>query len=338
MDDLLKPVKTVRNVKSNIEKFETLSLGEKNARNDLASSRNDILVSEVTNGTKNPSNKLRVSQGGRQPEIGNDRSVKNVIANEESENIKSDGQSLQSVDGTPTISSPEQALTILNGQPSAEQFEAVIQYLDDGVQKKNGFNIYVPSAAAAQILNVIVTHAIPDRWSTLSSATASKADKWIRRLLLSCVSSPAGLGALLARVQGLSASPQIKTPASSELATFKDTASFFDSMVYKNRFVRDLLSQVQSSTAKAGQQQALWTEATSLLAGSKILNVFLEASTRSELKEDIPAWLQDARYYSRWLGVNIVSAAISLAASNEDAWKMLAGFFKRALSLGHKGG
>lgn len=338
MEDLLKPVRTVRNVKSNIEKFETLSLGEKNTKNELASARNDILVSEVTNGTKKLSTRSRVSQEAKQGSSEIERTA-NVIANEDSKGVKDDEKNLRSVGGpAATISSPEQALAMLGGQTSVEEFESVVRYLDDGVRKKNGFNLHVPSAVAAQILNVLVARAIPDRWWTLSSTTATTTDKSIRRQLLSCMSSPAGLGALVARIQALSTSPQLKAPGSSEPAIFKDLVSFFNIMVYRRTFVRDLLSQVQSSPAKAGQQQALWTEATSLLGGSKILNAFLEASTRPELQENIPVWLKDARDYSRWLGGNIALAAINLAVSNADAWKMLAGFLKRSLSLGHKGG
>jgi hypothetical protein len=333
MDDLLKPVKTVRNVKSNIEKFETLSLRESNAKNDVVSTRN--VLSEVSNGTKASSKISRGSEDEANSENENHRPPKDLALVENIPPNKQKGQSLQTVDEA--ISSPDQASAILNDQPTQERFEAVIRYLDDGIQGKHPFNIHVPSAAAAQLLNVLVARVIPDRWWTLASTGASQADKAIKRLLLSCMSSPAGIGALLARVQGLLASSQLRQPGSSEHAIFKDTVSFFASMVYHKTFVKDLLSQIQSSGGKPGQQQALWTEATSSLAGSKILNVFLEAGAVSELKDEIPPWLQDARDYSRWLGVNIASSGISLAASNEEAWKMLASFLKRALSLGNRG-
>lgn len=333
MDDLLKPVKTVRNVKSNIEKFETLALRESQPKIDVISTKK--IISDISNGSKGSRNGWENEDGREQSANGNDIEMKDATSGGDIGINKSPVELVQSVDNQ--VSSPEQALVILKEQPADEVLEAVLRYLDDGIQRKHDFNIHIPSATAAQILNVLVISIIPDRWAILSSAGASKQDKEVKKLLLSCMNSTAGIGVLVARLQTLITSSQLRQPGSSQNATFKDTALFLASMLYHKTFIRGLVSQVQSSGAKPGQQQAVWVEATSLLAGSRILNVFQEASTISEVKDHIPSWLQDPKVYSRWLGGNIASAATTIPPNNEEAWKMLANFLKRALSLGQRG-
>lgn len=333
MDDLLTPVKTVRNVKTNIEKFETLSLRDTQGKNDVSSTRK--AMSEVVNGTGKFLNESKTLQERGSSLESNVRMAAYLQGSTNGKKKDLGEKSLQPDDGP--VSSPEQALSLLREQISEYRFEAVIQYLENGINGRHPFDIHIPSATAAQILRVLVTNVIPDRWAILNSTASSSADKVIRKSLTSCVSSVAGIGALTARIQHLSSSSQIKQPGSSQRAVFKETTSFFTSVIHRKAFLRDLLHQNQPSSSKPGQQQALWAEATSLFAGSKILNVFQEASTVSELKSEIPSWLQDPREYSEWLGMNIATAAISLAPAQEEAWKKVANLLKRALSLGHKG-
>jgi hypothetical protein len=333
MDDFLRPVKTVRSVKNNIEKFETLTLRESQAKNDIASTRR--IISEESNGTDTSSNILKDSEEGDESVDEHRHATEDPTRTEHAQKSKLLGESLQPMDGH--ISSPEQASAILKEQLTEQKFEAVIRYLEEGIRRKHNFNLHIPSAPAAQILNVLVTTVIPDRWANLSLTTASQVDKANKKSLLLCMSSTAGIGAVLARIQSLLTSPRIRQPGSSYHAVFQETVSFFTSMVQQKTFVRELLFRIESSAGKPGQKQAVWAETTSLFAGSKILNIFLEASTKSELTSIIPSWLQDPRDYSRWLGLSIATAAISIAPSLEEAWRMLANFLKRALSLGHKG-
>lgn len=330
MDDLLKPVKTVRNVKSNVEKFETLSLRDQQSKNDLISTKK---TSSDSNGSNSPLDVLSKSAEQEGPGAADDHVTKDVVQSVDRRNSERD--SLQRIDGS--IFSPEQALEILKQQPTEKSFAAVMRYLEDGIHKKHNFSLHIPSAPAAQILNVLVANTIPDRWDILNSNTASRANKSIRKSLLLCMSSVAGIGALVTRIRSLLESPQISKARSSQHIIFKDIVSFFRNVVVQKTFVKDLQHRTQSSVGKPGQAQALWTEATSLLAGSKILNVFLEASAMPELKDQIPSWLQDPKEYCGWLGVNVAYAVISLAPVTEEAWKMLANLLKRALSLSHKG-
>jgi hypothetical protein len=356
MDDLLKPVKTVRNVQSNIEKFETLSLREKQAKGDAPTKRK--ILAEVSNGPESissmaltkPKDKDKSEESEKREKSDKreelihqmDPTTKDANFSVNDVNQSEHGQSFNSADRSirpdiSSITSPEKAWDILKQQPTEDAFEAVMRYLENGIKKKHDFNIHTPSAPAAQILNTLVTDIVPDRWEILNSNTVSRTDKAIRKSLLLCMSSTAGMGAVIARIQSLLTSPHIKNAGSSQYIVFKDTVLFFKSMTYQKTFVRDLLFQTRSSGGKYGQEQAVWAEATSLLAGSKILNVFLEASAMSELRSEIPSWLQDAKEYSGWLGVNISSAAIGITASMEQAWKMLANLLKRALSLANKG-
>jgi hypothetical protein len=332
MDDFLTPVTTVRKVKSNIERFETLSLRENQAKDDVFPTRKTI--PEISDGTTRLSNTLKKTE-----EIEQSVNGKNHITNGDTQ--KEDG--LNSKEGdiprlvTEPISSPEQALAILKEQPTEEAFKDAIRYLNDGIQGKHNFSIYIPSASAAQVLNALVTYAIPDRWAILNTGAASSEDKAIRKSLLSCMSSVAGVGVIIARVQMLLTSPQLRKPGSSEHIVFRDTVSFFTNMVYHRSFIRDLLFRTHASSSNPGQQHALWAEATSLFAGSKILNVFMEASAVPELRSELSSWLQDAKDYSGWLGLSIATAATNISPSSEEAWRMLANLLKRTLSLGHKG-
>jgi hypothetical protein len=360
MDEFLKPVKTVRNVKSNIEKFETLSLREKQAKDDATAKRK--ILAELPNGPEGSLTHAHAKAEEKEKDKDEERNqieksevkeelkhqmkpatehvkhvkhVKDVDGGEHDQHSNSADSCIQP-EHSP-IMSPEQAWDILKQQPTEDAFEAVMQYLENGIQKKHDFNLHTPSAPAAQILNTLVTDVIPDRWEILNSSTASNVEKAMRKSLLLCMRSTAGIGAVIARIQSLLTSPQIGNTGSSQRIVFKDTVRFFGSIIYHKTFVRDLLFQTRTSSSKHGQEQAVWAEATSLLAGSKILNIFLEASAMLELRSEIPNWLQDAKEYSRWLGVNISSAAIGLTPSMEQAWKMLANLLKRALSLANKG-
>lgn len=332
MDDLLTPVKTVRNVRSNIEKFETLSVRDSQGQNGVSTRQAIPDLPDATNGSSNPPKNHK----GGQSLTDNAHTAQDLTwsghGQSRNEEEEEGGQPNRE-----TILSPEQALAILQKQLSEERLEAVLQYLEKGIQRKHPFNLHIPTASAAQILQVLVSTVIPDRWAALHSTAASPADRAIGKSLVSCVNSTAGIGALTARIQHLSTLSQMRQPGSSHCAVFTETVSFFDRIVHHKTFLRDLLYRTQSSGDKPGQQQALWAEATSLFAGSKILNVFQQASMVSELKSEIPSWLQDPREYSEWLGMNMAVGAIGIAPALEEAWKMLANFLKRALSLGHKG-
>jgi hypothetical protein len=330
MDDFLTPVQTTRNVRSNIEKFETLSLRDKEAKADVVPKGKPI--SEVSNQAENPAKRTALPK--------EDRS----FPDEDSTAIDLSGTRSESKTSTSKpqiahekISSAEQVLAVLRAQPSDESVEAALEYLDDGIKAKHDFNIQVPSAAAAQILNVLVTTVIPDRWPGLNLNAPSKAEKASRLRLLTCMRSTAGIGTIVARVQSLVTSQQMRQLGPSQPIVLKDTISFFETLAHHNTLVRDLLTQTHHQNSSIGQLQAVQNEIISLLAGSKVLNMFQEACTTSQLKTEVPKWLQDPRDYNRWLSGNIVSASTAIARSDEETWKTLASFLKRAMSLGHKG-
>ena len=309
MGDLLTSVQTTRKVKSSADKFEALLLNE---------------------GVQPPKEVVEVSSTRRNEGSKHNRNKKNDSTAFLQQSY------LQNDSSSETL--PDEAREILRSQPDHEDFLAVLQYLQFGIDRKHDFNIRASGPKASQILNVLVTVTVPERWAGLHPEPALREEKESKRMLLSCLTCVAGLGALYAQIKRLGG-PAISTNTAKSLM-LKDTIDVLADVLRPSSFVETVLGDTLDLYTKPAQRSILWQELSSFVAGGKILSAAAQALPHVESPEDnerTAGWLGDGYQYCKWLARNICHAATEVAPTEGEAWPMLAQLLKRGLSLGHSG-
>ncbi|KIW23226.1 uncharacterized protein PV07_11443 [Cladophialophora immunda] len=335
MDGLLEPIKTTRKVENNIDRFETLSLKDPVPAERPLGAKSKISVLDITTeATDGASDTFSL-----RPSV--DMSISSTSAEAQQTNHKRHDSAafLQKsyLDKTPPASLPDDALEILKNQPNSEDLAAVLQYLQYGIEGRHDFNIHVPGPRASQIINALVTVTIPDQWLHLRQSTLSRTDMQLRTELLSSLTSVAGLGALLMQIRRLSS-----TNAGQDRSLVEDTIFVLSSILAGNMVVSKFLSQAMKTFPTDTKRRVFWQEATSLLAGSKILTTMSQVfATNRDLNGlgETEKWLGDGNEYTRWLGRNIAAAATSLNTiphTEPQQMSLLCQVLKRGLNLGYR--
>ena len=334
--DLFSPIKITRKVKTNIDKFETLSLtdGTPVSRPGTAKSKISIidLSSEGSEGASDTFS-LRKSE---------DSSLTSQSTNSHQSNHKRhESQAFLQKSYLKEVapaSLPDDAREILKGQPEVEDLAAVLQYLQYGIEGKHDFNVRVPGPKASQIINVLVTITIPDLWQPLQQRRLSTQHAKLKTNLLASLTSVAGLGALLMQIKRLSA-----TNTGQQVPLLVDTVTVLVSVLTGSQVLSTFLSDAIKITGTEAQRVVFWQEVTSLFAGSKVFSAMAQVFVTHPDLEGLPEskrWIGDGVEYSKWLAKNISAIAIDATApttGDNQQLKMLSQVLKRALNLGYRG-
>ena len=336
MEDLFKPVKTTRKVQTNIDKFETLSLNESTPVPRPASTKSKVsiidLSSEGSDGASETFS-LRPSHD----------SSRNSHSSESQQNNHKRHDStafLQKayLDKAAPASLSDDAREILRSQPEVEDLDAVLQYLQYGIEGKHDFNIRVPGPKASQIINVLVTVTIPDLWQPLQQKRLSAQHTKLKSNLIASLTSVAGIGALLMQTRRLSTAT-----VDQQNSLLVDTTSVLASILVGRRVLANFLSDATKLPLTDAQRLVFWQEVTSLFAGSKIFSTMSQVyATHADLDglKHSTRWLGDGPEYSKWLGKNISAVAIGATTpsiGDTPQMKMLSQVLKRGLNLGYRG-
>lgn len=329
MDDLLKPIKTVKKVQGNIDKFENLSLNS-TATVRANPAKASIAIVDITSPGENDTTS---SEPDLKPTVVSFKSSsKSEVAVQKHQRHDSVAFIQKSyLEKTPPSSLPNDALEIIKSQPDHEDLLAVLQYLEYGVEGKHDFNIHVTSAKSAQIINALVTVTIPDHWHILKGWSLTKRDQQMKKSLLLCLSCIAGIGALLMQIRTFG----IK--AKNHVSLLQDMLSVLNMILDGSELLKRLLDSTKKLYSTEAQRRSAWNEITSLIAGSKVLSVASQACSGLDLIAQEVIWLSNGNEYSRWLARNIISAVIPLSATDNVAWIMVSQIMKRGLSLGYRG-
>ena len=335
MEDPLTPVKTVRNVKSNVEKFETLSLRENVKRQKgrssaktpvIEASDTTVIKSTCPEDTNQPSRDITSSQRTPKP-------------NHKKQDSTAFLQKTYLQQST-QANFPDDARIILKSQPDHEDLIAVLHYLEFGIERKDDFNVRANSPKAAQILNVLATVTIPDHWARLCVSPLSKDDVRTKKALLACLMSVAGIGALTSQIKIAAAASVSQGEASTATLVLQELLSVLAALLESSKSLFVLLKDVFSLNEKPSQRHVVWQELVSLLAGGKVLSAAGEAAfviSKSSSTAESDTWLGDGRKFSKWLAANIANVLAALTINEEESWSMMAQMFRRSLSLGHSG-
>ncbi|KAK2757076.1 telomere binding protein [Arachnomyces sp. PD_36] len=245
-------------------------------------------------------------------------------------------------------SSPENILSILQSQPDLFDLSRVLKALDPVNLSGEQFNIKAPSSKAAEILHVLISTTIPDHWSNLTaeggskgvSGTGTKLQQSTKAALLRCLSSVAGVGALVAHIRTLIATlehPNRNEPNSGNRLLIRDQISVLSALIKPQSFIFHIYTDIVKIAESPIKRQIIWKELIALAAAGRILSTAAEALTA--VKElEIPqsvSWIGEGNSYASWLGRCILFMASKLETTDIDAWKSLSLFYGRSLSLGY---
>lgn len=307
MADLFKPLETTRKFNSGVGKFGTLS------PNPDVRAPIQLIEASSTRRNEGPSH-------SRGPKRDSTAFVH---------------QSYLLNDGSSQIL-PDEAREILKSQPDPDDFIAVLQYLQLGIEGKHDFNVRVSGPKESQLINVIVTVTVPDRWASLNTKPASKKEEEAKSMLVSCLTCTAGLGALHTQIKALAGRELSSKTGPSLMVT--DAIDVLANVMGSSSLIETILGDVLKLHSQPAQRHVLWQELSSFVAGGRILSAVAQAFPLTKFPTDKPPeWLADGKQYSAWLARNICHAATKVAVADSEAWLMLAQLLKRGLSLGHSG-
>lgn len=243
------------------------------------------------------------------------------------------------------INSLEEALQALKSSPDKHHVVQVLAFLDPSQAPENGFNITTPSALAAQILHSLITTTIPDHWSSLGNDNTTDPEGGHKHkpkaALLRCLSSVAGIGALVAHLRLLLAkqdSLQSEKRGGNKLI-IQDLITVLSSVLKPPDVLFNTYMNISSKIERPAQRQIMWKELISLLAAGKVLSVASEGLlTIKDLKTPRSIhWIGDGNLFASWLGRCISHMVSKVQPTDSDGWNYLAQFIARSLSLGYTG-
>lgn len=246
--------------------------------------------------------------------------------------------------GVTAVSSPEQALAALRGQPDAETLHHVLNYLTGNTTSSGSFNIRVPGPLSAQIINTLVSDTVTNYWDAWPAPAAPGNAKG---LLLECLRSVSGLGAIIARLKSLiqDFQQQQQQQIAKLSAAEQQIRVLLDALTHilKESTVRDLWLDINKLISAPTQRQLLWREFVSLTASGRLVSVAAQAtdSLKSTANGSPDPWYASGSRFAEWIGRATAIFASSnealTGASSSDYPSTAALFLGKSLTLGYTG-
>ncbi|KAL1651171.1 telomere binding protein [Diplodia intermedia] len=237
--------------------------------------------------------------------------------------------------GATGVSSPDQALAALRDQPDAQKLHRVLSYLEATASSSEGFNVKAPGPLSAQIISTLVNDTIPNYWDAWPATFSSEDDKGI---LIECLRSVSGLGAIVARLKGLvQDSRQTQNqPGGKPNSAEQQIRVLSDALanLLQENVVLDLWRVIQDSTNVPTQRQILWRELVSLLAAGRIVSVVAQATDllKSTTSGQPDPWYASGSNFAKWIGR---SAAIFVSDAADSTGSDGALLLGKSLTLGY---
>lgn len=239
-----------------------------------------------------------------------------------------------------SVHSPEDALKVLEAQPDLGTLTKCLRWL----ASEGDFNIKVPSPKAAQIINALVNEIFPNYWQTFQSQDGLTRKP--RESMLICLSSLAGIGAIVARLRSLITlqknvqmeKSKIKQPKYSHLML--EGLELLQALFQKDNTLARLRRDIWKSIDKPAQRALIWKEIATLFAAGKLLSTAAEAEVvEQEINPVIrgQTWISSGQLYAAWLGRNILTMADTNDHGDLETMKSISQILSRALTLGYTG-
>lgn len=242
--------------------------------------------------------------------------------------------------------SPIYILDVLKSRPNRDHLSQVLNVLDPSNRSitPDQFDIRIPSPISAQILQTLVSVTIPDVWDTLNakSKDSKPAGSKLRGALLRCLSSVAGVSSLVAQLRSLIAASRLSSAeakGSSSDIRVRDILEILSALLEPSDFLFRMYMDISTVYPNETQKQVSWRELISLIAASKVLSTAAESLTlvKDFSRLNKVSWVGEGPKYASWIGDNICRFSSKIDLNDEGAWKAIASFTGRVLSLGYTG-
>ena len=287
----------------------------------------------------------------------------------------------------PSISDPDSALLILQSKPDHQKLLAALRYLDRSTETENGkddFNIHCPGPKAAQILLTLINDVVPAHWDGIFSSSPAEVSQGdpigtrshhgkAEKLLLRCLRSVAGLGAVISRLRLLcdqnrsisstspstaatiSSAPRFTVSPSTQdlkrqerndhqvdgVATLplRQALSLLESILRRDDLVVNIWRDFQQFSISDTKKSLLWKEFLGLVAAGRVLSTASEAQrSLDDVSKDVEkgSWVSDGKVYSRWLGRNL-RTMVGTKGRNAEMLVAAGDVASKGIRLGYEG-
>ena len=238
------------------------------------------------------------------------------------------------------IKSPEDVLEALKTKPDDATLSRALRWLNRTLTHNDEFNIKNPGPKATQITFTLVNDIVPDYWETLRSNAGHEKD-----LLVRCLRTVAGIGAITSRLRSLlTSSKDIQKPAAitfvSKAQPVEILLSLLDTVLASEEIVTTIWREIQVCNLPSFQKSLQWKEFCSLVASGKVLSIASEASlsvgdSSSSIKDT--CWISDGSQYVAWLGACIQHTLKALTDGDVEGQRALSQLLSKGLTLGYTG-
>lgn len=214
---------------------------------------------------------------------------------------------------------------------SEQDRESIVKSLTSQPSQKDLIQVlrlFKPSSTAttpstASIIFALVNTTIPELWRSLRSNPNEL--KEVGPLLVNCLSSVAGINALLMRLDQVHVRIR-HLSADNETSQLEDILEVLTLILEGDGFTP--ISVIRGNTGNGTKGKMLLNEYISLVGGSKLLNVVSKVSV--DLDDEKMMWIADGKKYSSWLGKQLVVAVKEYPDVPE-----ISTLLGRALSIGY---
>ncbi|KAH0544155.1 hypothetical protein FGG08_001600 [Glutinoglossum americanum] len=242
------------------------------------------------------------------------------------------------------ILSLEDALDTLCSKPDFNALKQTLQYLDPGALGESTTNVNVPGPQVAKLVNILVSSTIPDYWAILdkkSNKGKTLAHPNERTILLRCLSSVSGLGAILVRLQtliALSKEGKGKTGATDVSQHITDMLDIAKLLLKGKKFISGIWDGLQHLADARLKRDLIWKEFASILGGGKFLSMAAEAldivkASRKDIVRNY--WIASGSQYCTWIGRSAAGMVLDLREDDLDASKAVAQLLSKSFGLGY---
>ena len=240
------------------------------------------------------------------------------------------------IDSAP-IESPQDALESLRLQPDLDRLIETLRWLSAGIQKKHRFDITEPSPKAARIIFVLINEIVPHVWPILSTESSGIHVK-VRKFLIQCLRSVAGIGAVTSQIRTCLSSSSKPQGNAKDANLIRDLLQVIERILEGEATLTSLWLSLHDEELSASRKSLQWKELISLVASGRLLSICSEASKylRDGVQGSAAAnWVADGAQYAAWLGRNIASTI--KPQDDFESKKDFAQLLSKALSLGYTG-
>lgn len=242
--------------------------------------------------------------------------------------------------------SPEDALEILRHEPDYDSLISVLNFLSRHKAGDSSFPaIKLPSPLSAQLIQVLTAEIVPNYWTLLVEDGQQGKESGLK-LLLYCLSSIAGINAILVRLRALI---QDAKSEAADKARRPDIAlnlgillDLLCRVLHGHGWLLEAWRLATSGADGPARVRPRVQEIVATFGSGRIVSLAAEAETLTKANRsgkmtdnNDNIWPADSAQYTEWLGRNTVK--LVLTDQTPDQVKLASDLFAKALRLGHSG-